>query len=125
MFKSLGQVIIYVKDQEIAKNFWLEKAGFHLVSELEFGPGMKAIEIAPQKDVPTTLVLHNKDIIAKMQPELNLGTPSLMFYCENLEGLYEKLKNSGVTVGDLVTMPTARVFNFSDDEGNYFAVREK
>ncbi|EMK3907563.1 VOC family protein, partial [Listeria monocytogenes] len=28
-------------------------------------------------------------------------------------------------VGDLVDLPMGRVFNFSDNEGNYFAICEK
>ncbi len=59
-----------------------------------------------------------------MQPELNLGTPSLMFFTENLEQLHEKLSAENVTVGDIVKMPAGRVFNFADREDNYFAVME-
>lgn len=60
-----------------------------------------------------------------MSPELNLGTPSLMFFSENLDQLYADLKNKNVTVGEMVTMPSGKVFNFADSEGNYFAVMEK
>lgn len=56
------------------------------------------------------------------QPDMNLGTPSLMFFRDDLEGLYERLKQKNVTVGELVTMPSGKVFNFADDEGNFFAV---
>jgi lactoylglutathione lyase len=70
-------------------------------------------------------VLHNKELIAKMQPELNLSTPSLLFYSEDLDRLYQDYKDKEITVGELVTMPTGRVFNFADNEGNYFAVLER
>ena len=61
----------------------------------------------------------------KCQPELNLGTPSLMFFSENLDQLYEDLSNKNITVGEIVNMPSGRVFNFADNEENYFAVMEK
>ena len=86
---------------------------------------MRWIEIAPTKDAETSIILHNKEVISKMSPELNLGTPSLMFFTENLEQLYKDLSNKNITVGEIVTMPSGRVFNFADSEGNYFAVMEK
>jgi len=60
-----------------------------------------------------------------MSPELNLDTPSLMFFTENLDQLYSDLLKNKVTVGEIVNMPTGRVFNFADNEDNYFAVMEK
>ena len=48
-----------------------------------------------------------------------------MFYAHNLDALYEGFQAKGITVGELVNMPFGKVFNFSDDEGNYFAITEK
>jgi len=125
MINQLGQVMLYVEDQEGAVQFWTEKLGFHLVSQVDNGQGMKWFEIAPTPDVETSFILHNKELIAKMQPQLNLGTPSLMFFSDQLEELYSQLKAKNVTVGDLVDMPQGKVFNFADHEQNYFAVMEK
>lgn len=86
---------------------------------------MRWIEIAPTKDAETSIVLHNKELVAKMEPELNLGTPSLMFFTDNLDELHSDLSNKNVTVGKIVNMPSGRVFNFADNEENYFAVMEK
>jgi lactoylglutathione lyase len=60
-----------------------------------------------------------------MSPGLNLGTPSLMFFTDNLEKLYKDFSTKNITIGEIVNMPSGRVFNFSDSEGNYFAVLEK
>ncbi|OCT13629.1 glyoxalase [Paenibacillus pectinilyticus] len=124
MITKLGQVMLYVNDQDASLSFWTEKAGFTLVSE-EKNEHMRWIEIAPTKEAQTSIVLHNKDFIAKMEPSLNLGTPSLLFFSDDLDRLYQDFKNKGITVGELVTMPTGRVFNFADNEGNYFAILEK
>ncbi|MNN82825.1 hypothetical protein D3C81_1998000 [compost metagenome] len=105
--------------------FWTEKAGFHLIHEEELGDGFKWIEIAPSQNAGTSLILHNKDLIARMEPELNLGTPSLMFFTENLDALRKDYLEKKIVVGEVVSMPSGRVFNFADDEGNYFAVMEK
>ncbi|MBM7647498.1 lactoylglutathione lyase [Bacillus ectoiniformans] len=124
MFSKVGQIMLYVNDQDEAKNFWVEKLGFTLIAEENNGSGMRWIEIAP-KGADTSIVLHDKEFVAKMSPDLNLGTPSLMFFTEDLDQLYSDLTSKKMTVGEIVNMPTGRVFNFADNEENYFAVMEK
>ncbi|MEI2441223.1 VOC family protein [Priestia megaterium] len=124
MIKKVGQIMVYVNDQDQAVKFWTEKMGFQVISEQNNKQGMKWIELAPVAGAETTIILHNKQLIAKMQPELNVGTPSLLFFTENVDELYGDLTAKGVTVGEIVSMPSGRVFNFSDSEGNYFAVME-
>ncbi len=86
---------------------------------------MRWIEIAPAEGTETSIILHNREFVAEMSPELNLGTPSLMFSSENLDQLYGDLSINNVKVGEIVTMPFGRVFNFADHEDNYFAVMEQ
>ncbi|MFD1030166.1 VOC family protein [Metaplanococcus flavidus] len=125
MISKLGQVMVYVEDQEKAVKFWTEKAGFVVVAdEGSEDQGLRWIEIAPARDAATTIVLHDKEVISKMSPELNLGTPSLMFYTDDVDKLYADFKEKGVTTGELINLRTGRSFNFADDEGNYFAVME-
>ena len=86
---------------------------------------MRIITIVPNENAQTSIVLHDKKKIAEMSPELNLTTPSLMFYAENLDELYRDYQTKGITVGEFMEMPFGKVFNFADDEKNYFAVMEK
>ncbi|WP_044337138.1 VOC family protein [Rossellomorea aquimaris] len=125
MISKVGQIMLYVSNQDEAVNFWIEKVGFTVIAEEDNGQGMRWIEIAPTKDAETSIVLHNKEFIAEMEPELNLGTPSLMMFSNNLDELHNSLSNKNITVGQIVEMPSGRVFNFADHEGNYFAVMEK
>ncbi|WP_054025609.1 VOC family protein [Bacillus sp. FJAT-28004] len=125
MISKVGQIMLYVNNQDTAVQFWTEKVGFQVISEENNGQGFRWIEIAPTKGADTTIILHNKEFVAKMSPGLNLGTPSLMFFTENFDQLHSDLSNKNVTVGDIITMPSGRVFNFADDEENYFAVMEK
>ncbi|MBD8032241.1 VOC family protein [Solibacillus merdavium] len=123
MIGQIGQVMLYVEDQEQSKKFWTEKLGFTVVSDIN--NGMRIITIVPNDNAQTSIVLHDKKKIAKMSPELNLTTPSLMFYAENLDDLYRDYQTKGITVGEFMEMPFGKVFNFADDEENYFAVMEK
>lgn len=124
MINKVGQIMLYVNNQEESLKFWTEKAGFSLIAE-ENNEYMKWIEIAPTNEVATSIVLHNKELIAQMQPELNLNTPSLLFFSDDLDRLYKDFSDKNITIGELVSLPTGRVFNFADNEGNYFAVMEK
>ncbi|SFJ49804.1 MULTISPECIES: VOC family protein [unclassified Bacillus (in: firmicutes)] len=125
MINKVGQIMLYVNNQDEAVNFWTEKVGFSVISEEDNGQGMRWIEIAPTNDAETSIILHDKELISKMEPKLNLGTPSLMFFSKNLDKLHNDLSNKNVTVGEIVNMPSGRVFNFADSEENYFAVMEK
>lgn len=79
MIKQVGQIMLYVNNQDEAVNFWTEKAGFQILAEEDNGQGMRWIEVSPSKESETSIILHNKEWVAKMSPGLNLGTPSLMF----------------------------------------------
>lgn len=124
MTLSLGQIMLYVNDQQTSLQFWIEKIGFKLIAENDEGD-FKWYEVASSEQTETTIVLQDKQTVAKMSPELNLGTPSLMFYTTDIEKLYQTYKNKEITVGELVEMPFGKVFNFADNEENYFAVMEK
>ncbi|CAH8770922.1 VOC family protein [Paenibacillus dendritiformis] len=125
MIHKLGQIMLYVNNQDEAVKFWTEKAGFRVISEENNGQGMRWVEIAPTEGAETSIILHNKEFVAKMSPGLHLGTPSLLFFTENLDELHGEFSTKNIKVGDIVDMPSGRVFNFADDEDNYFAVMEK
>lgn len=125
MIKSVGQVMLYVNDQKAAAEFWTQKIGFTKSTEVDNGDGTFSIEIAPKESSDTSFVLHDRKLVEKLHPELNLGTPSILFSASaKLETLYTEFQEKGITVGDLIEMPQMKVFNFADSEGNYFAVRE-
>ncbi|EJU4174905.1 VOC family protein [Listeria monocytogenes] len=125
MVEKIGQVMLYVENQAAVRDFWVEKLDFVVVSEEVVNGEIQWIEIAPTKGVETTFVLQNKKKVAEMNPEMNLGTPSILLFGNNVAELYEEYKDKGITVGDLVDLPMGLVFNFSDNEGNYFAICEK
>ncbi|WP_317945582.1 VOC family protein [Carnobacterium maltaromaticum] len=125
MIESVGQVMLYVNDQKAAAEFWTQKIGFTKSTEVDNGDGTFSIEIAPKESSDTSFVLHDRKLVEKLHPELNLGTPSILFSASaKLETLYTEFQEKGITVGDLIEMPQMKVFNFADSEGNYFAVRE-
>ena len=116
--------MLYVNNQDEAVDFWSKKLGFAVVAD-ENSQGMRWIEIAPSEGAETSIVLHDKETVENMSPGLNLGTPSLMFFTEDAEKLFKEFTGKNITVGEIVEMPSGKVFNFADNEDNYFAVMEK
>lgn len=47
-----------------------------------------------------------------------------MFKENNFDALYAKLKRENLTGHDIIEMSGSRVFNFHDNQGNYFAVSD-
>ncbi|WP_102029048.1 VOC family protein [Salirhabdus sp. Marseille-P4669] len=125
MIQKVGQIMIYVDDQDECVRFWKDIMGFRVVDDQDNGEGMRWIEMSPRTESVTTIVLHNKAFVAKMEPDMNLGTPSLMFFTDNVEQLHEHLSKHDITIGEIINMPNGPVFNFADFEGNYFAVMER
>lgn len=102
----------------------MEKVGFSVVED-QTQENIRWIEITPPQEAQTHFVLHHKNVIAELESELTLATPSLLFFTQNVEELYTEFKQKGITVGELVTTPTGKGYNFADYEEQYFAVVEE
>lgn len=124
MIDQIGKITLYVKDQAEAKKFWTEKAGFTVKLEQPMGPGMTWLEVGPSKESFTTFVLYSKETMAMQNPKTNLGHPSVLLSTSDIDKTYSDLKSKGVETGNLMNMPYGRMFNFKDQDGNDFIVRE-
>ncbi|XDD52123.1 VOC family protein [Leptospira sp. WS92.C1] len=122
---QLNQIMLYVNDQEAIANFWVTNFDFRIEGREDYGQSF-AIILSDGRQNSTKLVLQNKTFVAAANPDMNLGTPSILLTTDNIEGLYQKLKDRKITVGDKVKFPNGKkVFNFADSEGNYFAIIEE
>lgn len=124
MIDGLESVMLYVGNQEQSVAFWTKDLGFVIKAEDLIFDDYKSVEVAPSLDSETSIVIFDKEFIREAGHEVNLDTPSLMFRVGDLDALYADLDNKGIRCGDIVNTPDGRVFNFSDDEENYFAVKE-
>ncbi|UXS29633.1 VOC family protein [Staphylococcus delphini] len=123
MIQRLQEVMLYVQDQEKTKQFWTSYFDFQVASDETF-QGMRVITLKPTDVAQTAIVLQDKAKVEAMGMGVNTGTPSLMFGTTDIDALYDDLKSKGIQVGEKMTLPTGTVFNFADDENNYFAVRQ-
>ncbi|WP_373777091.1 VOC family protein [Glaesserella sp.] len=123
MIQSIGQIMLYMSNPKQALQFWCEKIGFQLIESFN-AIGAESYVIAPTKESDVQFVIHDKNIIAKFQPELNLLPPSILLRSSNLQETYTNLKNKGVFVNEIQDMGNFFVCNFKDEEGNYFAIKQ-
>ncbi|AZU64816.1 glyoxalase [Neobacillus mesonae] len=123
MINKIGKITVYVKDQEVAKDFWINKVGFVLKMEQPMGPDFSWIEVGPSEDEFTTLVLYSKEAMEQHEPS-KVAHPSILFSTTEIESAYKKMKQNGVKVGEMLRMPFGTMFSFQDQEGNEYLLRE-
>jgi lactoylglutathione lyase len=123
IINKIGKISVYVEDQEQAKDFWLKKLGFVLKLEQPMGPNAKWIEVGPSDDEFTTLILYSKAAMEQQQPS-KVAHPSVLFSTNDIESSYEKMKQNGVKVDDMLRMPFGTMFTFYDQDGNEYLLRE-
>jgi lactoylglutathione lyase len=123
MINKIGKITIYVQDQEQAKDFWVNKLGFVVKGEFPMGPNATWLEVGPSEDEFTTLVIYDKSLMEKQNPSA-VSHPSILFSTSDVESAYEKMKQNGVEVEELLKMPFGTMFNFKDQDGNTYLLRE-
>lgn len=124
MICKFGKVMIYVKDPRAVADFWIDKIGFTEIKADTYENGILSVELTCNNMSDASIVLFDRSIVEKMSPELNLGTPSILFSSYDIVDMRDRLIKNGVNVGEVVEMGDSITFNFSDIEGNYFAVQE-
>lgn len=124
MICKFGKVMIYVKDTRAVADFWIDKIGFTEINADTYEAGILSVELKHNNMSDASIILFNRSIVEKMSPELNLGTPSILFCSYDVIDMRNRLINNGVNVGEVMEMGDSKTFNFSDIEGNYFAVQE-
>lgn len=124
MICKFGKVMIYVKDPRAVADFWIDKIDFTEIKVDTHETGILSVELTCNNMSDASIVLFDRSIVEKMSPELNLGTPSILFSSYDVMDMRNRLINNGVSVGEVVEMGDSITFNFSDIEGNYFAVQE-
>lgn len=124
MINKIGKITIYVNNQDEAKEFWTKKINFIVKLEQPMGPNMKWLEVGPNKEEFTSFVIYEKQLMLNQNPEANISHPNIILSTEDIETTYAELKANGVELGELMIMPYGKMFNFRDQDGNNYLVRE-
>jgi lactoylglutathione lyase len=122
MITKIDKLTIYVESQDEAKAFWTEKMGFVVTAEEPMGTDASWIEISPQGNDLTSIVLYSKPLMQQQSPE-SVAHPSIIFASSNIDQLWDSLQQSGVELSDIQQCPFGKMFDFRDNEGNPYMVR--
>ena len=102
MINTIGGTIIYVSNQDRAVEFYTQKLGFEVKSDMQFGTNIKWIEVAQKESGSTlSLVEPNRELL-KTDEEINrakkkIGTDTdVWFYSNDIESTYNELKGKGI-----------------------------
>jgi lactoylglutathione lyase len=122
MITKIDKITIYVESQEEAKAFWTEKMGFVVTADEAMGPDARWIEISPQGNDLTTIVLYSKQLMQQQSPE-SVAHPSIMFSSADIDQLWQTLQLDGVEISEIQQSPFGKMFDFRDNEGNPYMIR--
>ncbi len=64
MISRVGQIMLYVTNQDEAMKFWTEKVGFSVISKEDNGE-MRWTEIAPTKGAETSIICTIRNSLLK------------------------------------------------------------
>jgi predicted enzyme related to lactoylglutathione lyase len=121
MITQVKFVSIPVRDQGAALEFYRDKLGFRVLTDQQFGPGMRWIEMRPGKG-DTGVVLFTPP-----GHESRIGTfAGISFQTDDVQKTYEELSARGV---EFVQPPKSESWGtsaiFKDIDGNQFVLGTK
>jgi lactoylglutathione lyase len=136
MIDSIGGAVVIVSDQQKAIEFYTQKLGFELKSDIPFGggggsstEGLRWVEVAPKESqstislmVPNPIVMSDGVEIEAIKKSIGAET-GIWFYSKNMQSTYEELKGRGVDI----TAPEKQEWGgimskVKDQDGNSFSI---
>jgi catechol 2,3-dioxygenase-like lactoylglutathione lyase family enzyme len=131
----MSHVSVYVLDQQRAYEFYVNKLGFKVHTDVPMGPAMRWLTVSPpeQPDLEITLLpiaegmIFSKETAAEMRALVQSGTLGFgVFECKDIYATYEELKAKGVEF----SKPPKKEFYgiealFKDDSGNWFSLSQQ
>ena len=134
MITKMTHVCVYVLDQNRAYDFYTNKLGFKVVTDVPMGPDNRWLTVCPpeQPDLEINLFLVTeskmfpKETVRMMTELITKGTfGSGVFTCSDIYATYEELKAKGV---EFMKPPTKEFYGtealFRDDSGNWFSLAQ-
>lgn len=125
---------VYVLDQDSAYDFYVNKLGFNVHTDLPMGPGARWLTVTPpeQEELEITLFplidgqMFDKETLEMMRTLVKKGTfGAAVFTCKDLMATYEEMTAKGVV---FKKPPTKEFYGyealFLDDSGNWFSLSE-
>ena len=134
MITKVTHMCVYVIDQDSAYDFYVNKLGFKVHTDVPMGPNSRWLTVTPpeQPELEITLFpimeggMFDAETVRTMTDLVKKGTfGAAVFTCQDLMATYEELKGKGV---EFKKSPTKEFYGyealFKDDSGNWFSLSQ-
>ncbi len=135
MITRLSHTCVYVLNQDSAYDFYVNKLGFKVHTDVPMGPDARWLTVTPpeQPELEMTLMpimegnMFSKETAEQMRNLVKAGSfgPGV-FECKDIYATFEELKSKGVV---FVKEPKQEFYGiealFKDDSGNWFSLGQK
>lgn len=135
MITKINHVNIFVLNQESAYDFYVNKLGFKVHTDMPMGPKTRWLTVTTPEQPDLELILmpvednsmFKGDSANQMKELIQNGTFGFgILKCDDLEKTYEDLAAKGVV---FTKTPTKEFYGyeavFKDDSGNWFSLKER
>ncbi|MCP3804274.1 glyoxalase superfamily protein [Allokutzneria sp. A3M-2-11 16] len=126
MISGVSKVVLTVRDCDAAKEFWVERMGFTVQTDAEYGEGARWLEVRSPSGV--TLVLDGKSPHHATEGAVpdELPHSNVFFTCDDIEKTYAELIERGVRFPQPpVQQPWGWWSLFEDQDGTRYALNQE
>lgn len=133
MITKMTHTSIYVLDQDSAIDFYTNKLGFKIITDVPMANDDRWITVCPPEQPgfeiilsPLTRGMFSKGTVKALKELVQKGAFGLgVFTCTDIFATYEELKAKGV---EFTKPPTKEFYGtealFKDDSGNWFSLAQ-
>lgn len=133
MINTIGGTVVIVSDQQKAVEFYTQKLGFELKTDMFFGSsnssGIRWVEVAPKKSQSTiSLMVANAQLMSNEgeieAAKKGIGTETgIWFYSDDITSTYGELKKKGVDIAAPEKQEWGGIMSkFKDQDGNSYSL---
>jgi lactoylglutathione lyase len=133
MINTIGGTVVIVSDQQKAVEFYTQKLGFELKTDMFFGSsnssGIRWVEVAPKKSQSTiSLMVANAQLLSNEgeieAAKKGIGTETgIWFYSDDIQSTYRELKKKGVDIAAPEKQEWGGIMSkFKDQDGNSYSL---
>jgi catechol 2,3-dioxygenase-like lactoylglutathione lyase family enzyme len=119
---NLNTVSLYVRDQERAKQFYVDTLGFDLTTDADMGGMGRWIEVAP-KGARTAFVLADAAAFGKQ--DRTGSSADVTLRCSDVRALHAELAGKGVAVTEPETQAWGTFITVTDPDGHELLVSQQ
>jgi catechol 2,3-dioxygenase-like lactoylglutathione lyase family enzyme len=133
MITKMTHSTVYVLDQERARDFYVNKLGFKIITDVPMPNNDRWLTVSPPDQPGFEIVLSpvsrgvfSKETVETLKELVGSGTFGVaVFTCDDIFATYEELKAKGV---EFTKPPTKEFYGteaiFKDDSGNWFSLAQ-